>query len=467
MGVTRSVATRPRRRYLRRLFVKRLLTAMETVALVVLPLTPSAQASLPRASTPTESVDATANVAASDAGAAAVETGSDRQQLAQLAGSGGRRNRKGGSSQDDSAPAVFRADEVDYDQELSLVVARGHVEIDQAGRILLADTVTYNQKTDTVTASGNISMLEVNGDIMFADYIELTQNMREAFVSNVRILMVDKSRVAGNTGRRTEGGRTELRRGVYSPCQLCATDPTKPPTWQIMGETIVHDQAAKRIEYRDAVVEFGGVPLLYSPYFSHPDPTVKRASGLLVPAFGNSQTLGVWTSLPYYAVLDVDKDLTFEPIFTSKQGVVAAGEYRQRFDDGRFNLRFSLTNSDRVNELDPTGESLSTSKNIIRGHVLSSGIWDLDDENRIGFDIRRATDQTYLRRYHFGGTDDYLTSHAYLENFDRRNYGSVDAYAFESQRVSVVDRSLPYVLPVCPVQLRERAEQLRREAHAR
>src|SRR5437016_10466907 len=62
----------------------------------------------------------------------------------------------GGHRQERNAPVVFQADEVQYDEQLGLTVAKGHVEISQGGEILLADTVSYNQRTDTVTASGHV-----------------------------------------------------------------------------------------------------------------------------------------------------------------------------------------------------------------------------------------------------------------------------------------------------------------------
>ena len=49
------------------------------------------------------------------------------------------------------------------------------------------------------------------------------------------MLLADHSRLAGNTARRTNGNRTELRRAVYSPCDLCKSDPSAPPAWQLAG----------------------------------------------------------------------------------------------------------------------------------------------------------------------------------------------------------------------------------------
>ena len=106
-----------------------------------------------------------------------------------------------GPQQDQNAPVVFRADEVEYDEQLALTVARGHVEISQNGRVLLADTVSYNQRTDTITASGNVSFSQPTGEIVFADFMELRDAMNEGFAKNVRMLLSDRSRLAANTAR--------------------------------------------------------------------------------------------------------------------------------------------------------------------------------------------------------------------------------------------------------------------------
>src|SRR3546814_12295588 len=86
--------------------------------------------------------------------------------------------------------------------------------------------------------------------------------------------------------RRTGGNRTELDKGVFSPCDLCEDDPTRAPLWQLKAVKIIHDQETKTIEYQDAWMEIYGIPVLYTPYMSHPDPTVKRKSGFLAPSFG-------------------------------------------------------------------------------------------------------------------------------------------------------------------------------------
>ena len=229
-------------------------------------------------------------------------------------GSGRRPTQLGaaGRKANQNAPIVVRADEIEYDEDLALTIARGHVEISQNGEVLLADTVTYNQRTDTVTASGNVSLSQPTGEILFADYMELRDSMNEGFAKNVRMLLADRSRLAANTARRTNGNRTELRRGVYSPCDLCKHDPSAPPAWQLKAREIDHDKELKLVEFRDATMEIDGWPVFYSPYLSTPDPSVKRASGFLAPSFGGSNTSAHNVTIPYFLVLGPDKDLTLD-----------------------------------------------------------------------------------------------------------------------------------------------------------
>jgi LPS-assembly protein len=345
----------------------------------------------------------------------------------------------------DQEPIVFLADELRVDQDLNLVVAKGNVEIAQGRRRVLADTVTYNQRTDTITAAGHVSLLEPTGEVVFADYVELTDRMNEGFARDIRMIMTDRARLAGNTGRRTGGSRTELRKGVYSPCDLCREDPMRAPVWQIKGSSIVHDEQRKVIEYRDAVLEFDGIPVFYWPYLSHPDPTVKRQTGFLAPTIGHSNELGFNATVPFFWAISRDKDFTFAPKFTSEGGQVAAGEYRQRFSFGDLDVRGSIVN-DKVPISDASDGSLT--RDAVRGHIAGTGRFDIDETWRTGFDVNRTTDQTYLRRYGFGGSETALVSRGFVEGFTPRSYATAQAYAFQALRQFQSDKELPIVTPV-------------------
>lgn len=352
-------------------------------------------------------------------------------------------------------PVLFVADEVQYDNDLGLVVATGHVQLSQKDQILLADNVTYNQKTDTVTATGHVSLLEPSGDVTFADFVELHDDMREGFIKNIRALLSDRSRLAGNTARRVEGNRTEIRRAVYSPCDLCESDPTRPPIWQIKAEKVIHDKEAQVVEYRDASIDIAGVPVFWTPYFSHPDPSVKRQSGFLAPTAGYSTTLGAHTTTPYFWAISPDKDATFAPMFTTDAGFIMSGEYRQAFTDGYVRAAGSVAYTNQENS---TGTAI-TPINTVRGHFFTNGGYDFNDTWRSTWDINRTSDATYLQRFRFGGgfgttfgaysAQPYLQSRADVESFfDSRSYGIVDNYMFQSLRFGIGESTQPVVLPV-------------------
>jgi LPS-assembly protein len=342
-----------------------------------------------------------------------------------------------------SEPILFKADEVEYDEQLALVVAKGHVEIAKGGDVLLADTVSYNQRTDTVTASGHVSLTQPTGEILFANFVELRDNMQNGFAKDVRMLLADRSRLAANTARRTGGNRTELARAVYSPCDLCPGNPSAPPAWQLKAREIDHDAAQKIVEFRDATMEIDGFPVFWTPYLSTPDPTVKRASGFLPPSIGNSNILGAHVTLPYYWVLGPDKDLTLVPRFTTKAGEVLATEYRERFGNGVLNI---------VDSVNYSNVGIGSNSNVgdrWRGHVDAHGEWDLDDTWRTGFQLQRVSDQTYLLRFGFGLPPlASEISHGYLQGFERNAATDVDAYMFQPLLPGLGDSTQPIVLPV-------------------
>jgi len=328
-------------------------------------------------------------------------------------------------------PIDFKADTLSHDRDLDVITASGGVEINYGGRTLIANAVSYDQKHDLMTASGDVTLLEPNGDVMFTDYIELSGDLRNGIASNMRMILSDGSRIAANGGRRINAD-TEFAKAVYSPCNLCSDNPEKAPLWQLKAVKVYHDRDKQRIEYKDAWLELGGVPVVYTPYLSHPDPTVERQSGFLAPSFGGSSNLGTVVRTPYYWAISDHRDATVTPFFASEEGPGALLDYRQRMLDGSFDMDSSLA-------LD--------SENDLRGHVDSEVRFDVDDTWRWGFDVHRATDDTYLARYGISHPTT-LESRLFVEGFRDRNYLSIESYAFQGLGASDNPDTIPLVLPL-------------------
>ena len=345
-------------------------------------------------------------------------------------------------AQERQAPLVFSAELVTYDRDTDIVTAEGRVEVAQEERVLLADRVRYDARAGVVRAEGNVSILEPTGEVVFADAVELKDDLREGFVSGIGLLLADESRLAANGARRTSDRRTVMSKAVFSACKLCPEEPERPPLWQIKAVRVVHDQPARRIEYRDAVLELGGIPVAYTPYFSHPDPSVKRKTGFLAPSYGSSDPLGIKVEIPYYIAFAPHRDATLTPLLTGKEGVALSGEYRERTRGGGFELRGSIT---EVRRRDENNAALTGRE--IRGHVDARGRFDLDDTWRTGFDVARATDDTYLRRYDIS-SEDTLTTNLFAEGFRGRNYASANAYFFQGLRAEDDPGETPVVAPL-------------------
>ena len=118
--------------------------------------------------------------------------------------------------------------------------------------------------------------------------MDLSDDFRDGFVDSLRLDTADKTRMAAARADRTSGTFTVIHSGVYTACEPCKDDPKKPPLWQVKAARMIHDSSEKMIYFEDARLEFFGKPVAYMPYFSAPDPTVKRKSGFLMPFVSSS-----------------------------------------------------------------------------------------------------------------------------------------------------------------------------------
>jgi LPS-assembly protein len=340
---------------------------------------------------------------------------------------------------DRKAPVLISADQMTYDQTLGIVVASGHVEVAQGGQTMVADNLTYNEKTKVVTASGNVSLVDPSGNVAFADYMELTDDLKEGVIRDIRVLLSDRSRIAANSAVRTGGNRTDFSKGVFSPCELCKSDPTRAPLWQIKARKVTRDEVEQRINYNDAWMEIYGVPVAYMPFFSHPDPTAKRQSGFLQPTLSLSSRLGFGAQLPFYWVTSESSDVTIAPIVYTNQIPVFAGEFRQRVTNGLIQIDGSATYSN-------AGRDTDNSDPAFRGAIFSTNHFDIDDNWRWGLEANRTTDKNYLRVYNLAN-DTVLTSRLFAEGFYGRSYVLAQALSFQGLGNKYNNDHAPIVAP--------------------
>ncbi len=349
-------------------------------------------------------------------------------------------------------PVTFRADSVSYDSKSGLVTWTGHVEIWQNDHVLRADKVTFDRNTNVAAASGHVAIVEPDGEVLFADYAELTQGMREGVMSNMRSLLSANGKLAANGARRTDGKVNDLSRAVYTACKVCAQHPEQPPFWQLRAYDATDDLEHKRIEYRDVYLDMFGLPVGYLPFFSTPDPSVRRQSGFLIGDISpHDSRLGTYITLPYFWVLSRSADVTLVPLLSTNTGPQLTAQYRQQFNSGIVRITGAIA-YDTINTggyVDDGNFIAPVSDKGLQGYVYAHSLFDYDQHWRYGADVNLASSANYLRDYRITGYGaDVLGSNVYLEGFGVGAYSRLDGSFFQGLNAGVINSSeLPFVLP--------------------
>ena len=185
-----------------------------------------------------------------------------------------------------------------------------------------------------------------------------------------------------------EGKITQVNKGMFTSCKKregC-------PPWSIQAQKIIHDKKKKQLIYDNAFLKVYDFPIVYFPKFFHPDPTVKRQSGLLKPILNESETLGSSLQLPYFKILSTDRDITFRPNIFNNNIFMLQNEYREKTENSTLIADFAFTNGYK--------SSLSNKKKSI-SHLFAKYKSNLNLNNfissKLNINLEKVTNDTYLK----------------------------------------------------------------------
>ncbi len=353
---------------------------------------------------------------------------------------------------------LVQATEMNYDNTNSTVAAVGNVQIYYNGTTLEADRVIYNQKTKRLVAAGNVRLTDADGKITYANDLDLSDDYRDGFVDSLRVDGADQTRMAATRADRSDGNFTVFQNGVYTACAPCRDDPKRPPLWQVKAARIIHDQGEKMLYFESARVEFFGVPLAYIPYFYTPDPTVKRKTGFLIPWAMSSTKYGIGVEVPYYWALAPDYDVTVMPRYTTQQGLLMQGEFRQRLMDGAYAIRaYGIKQEDKDYFLRNGGPATPGYRDY-RGGVETTGQFALNDRWKWGWDATVVSDKTFFQDYQlssfkkaaatFTNTTTEAISQIYLTGVGTRSFFDARLMYFYGFSEADNQKQIPIVAPV-------------------
>ena len=181
---------------------------------------------------------------------------------------------------------------------------------------------------------------------------------------------------------------TQVNKGIFTSCKKrdgC-------PPWSIQAEKIIHDKRKKQLIYDHALLKIYDIPVVYFPKFFHPDPTVKRQSGLLKPILNESQILGSSIQVPYFKSLSPQRDITFRPNIFNNNIFMLQNEYREKTKNSTLLADFAFTNGYK--------SSLSNKKKNI-SHLFVKYKSNLNFDNfissELNINLEKVTNDTYLK----------------------------------------------------------------------
>lgn len=338
---------------------------------------------------------------------------------------------------------AFEADTLAYDADADVVTATGNVVLRSEDRSLRADSVSWSRRTGVILAEGSVRFVDENGNQLFTDRVELTDEFEAGAMDNLLLALRQGGRLAANKGVRESDGTVALTQAVYSGCAVVTPDGCpKEPSWRITAQRVIYDPDAQRISFRGAFLEIFGVRLLPLPGLA-----VRTdggaVSGFLVPDLRFSESNGVEVSGSYYLRLGDNKDLTLNAHLYSEAPPMVGGQWRHLTDKGAYQISGYATYSERIGI---TGAS-PTGSDEFRGYLFANGKFQLSPSWSVTGSARVASDRTFLRRYDIS-RDDRLRSTFNAERIVDNSYFSLAGWATQTLRLNQPQGEVPVALPV-------------------
>jgi LPS-assembly protein len=337
---------------------------------------------------------------------------------------------------------AFEADAASYDQEADTVTATGNVILRSGDQSVRADEVSWNRASGQIFATGNIRFVDENGNQLFTDRLELTDELRAGAMENLLLVFREGGRLAAMQGSRNDEGDVVLERAVYSGCQVVDEDGCpKQPSWRITARRVRYDEQTRRIRFDGAYFELFGMRLLPLPGLVVRSDN-EATSGFLVPDVGLTASNGIELSGSYYWRLAENRDLKLTGYVYTEEVPMVSGQYRALTDKGAYQVTAYATYGERL-PLIGTG----TGEENLRGYLFANGRFQLDPNWSVTGSVRLASDRTFLRRYDIS-RDDRLRSTVNVERIDSDSYLSIAGWATQLLLVPQPQGQVPVALPV-------------------
>ena len=340
--------------------------------------------------------------------------------------------------QDNKKDLIIKSDDIKYEYKNDLIYSKGYTEIEINNYYKIkSNDIFYNREINIIYGDRNAIIedgekniyelidkfsFDLNNEIIKSKSSEVTDNNGNKYKFEDLIINIKKKEIVGKEinvdfinsyfgnknndpvleGRGGYSNEKELKlyKAAFSTCNIVDKDCRG---WELISEEFKHNKTKKLFEYKNSWLKIFNQKIFYLPYFSHPDPTVNRKSGFLTPSYTASDSLGTSVILPYFKILDRDKDVTFSPRIYSEKNFLLQNEYRQ-----------ALENSKIVTDM-----SFLIGNEGTKGHFFYNQIGKFNDKTNYKFNLNDVKGDNYLKKHKLIETSSLIKNDSLLlSNFD-------------------------------------------------
>ena len=238
---------------------------------------------------------------------------------------------------------------------------------------------------------------------------------------------------------------SSFNKSIFTLCEF--SEDEKCPPWTIQASNMLHDNQSKTIYYNNAVIKVYNIPIFYAPRLSHPDPSVDRRSGFLVPFFSNTKNLGAGLSVPYFWAVNEDKNFTLTNKLYVEQNPLFLGEYHQAFKNSNLLTDFGYTKGYKTTS--PTKRKGEKSHIFAKFNKIFKS--DSGSENTLNISLQKVSDDKYLKLHKIKTSlvdfnNDILESALNFTHTNQDLFFGFNASVFETLKADYNDK-YEYILP--------------------
>jgi LPS-assembly protein len=392
----------------------------------------------------------------------------------------------------------FSADKLTYSQDNNIIEATGNVVAkNQEGKQISADKIIYNKTNQLLKTFGNSKFSDIKNRILTADNFEydlekkiisaenkvkFTDNYKniyyfsklnaddkfneiigynlnsdlnkEKFQSKDKFNQFIEPRLSGKEVS-IKDNITIIKDGKFTSCKA-TNEKEGCPYWSLNADLVTHDKENKKITYKNATLDINNIPILYTPYFSHPDPSVKREAGFLSPTFSSlGSDIGATIKVPYFYPVSQSADFTVSPVYYFKQNPLLLGEYREKYINGDLSIEAGFTEGYK----EVTATQTDGSRHHLYGNLNLNFTEKVLEQSEFNAKFQRVNNPTYLRVNKINSTVDgfkrnlvkedetKLTNEIYLNSFGKNESLNFKTAAYQNITNAKTSDQYEYLLP--------------------